>query len=63
MRCEFLKRSSRSNQREFVTAPAFFDSRNNFGEHSLAKSVEGRCTEFRVGKCPELLQEQMAIEV
>ena len=42
MRCEFLKRSSRSNGREFVTAPVFFVLRNSFGEHSLAKSVEGR---------------------
>jgi hypothetical protein len=57
-----LRTSSRSNGREFVTGPArFFHLGNNVGEQSLAKSVEGPLAEFRVGKCPELLQEQMAI--
>jgi hypothetical protein len=40
VRCRFLKRSFRSNGREFrCLSSRFFYFPYNFGEHSLAKSV------------------------
>ena len=50
MRCQFLTRSSRHNGASLLLVKPFFHLRNNFGEHSLAKSGPRPWTEFQGAK-------------
>jgi len=64
VRCRFLKRSCRSNGRELrYLSNRFFYFPYNFGEHSLAKSVECPVGRVPSREMPRTPSRTMAIEV